>query len=874
MVLLKFTVKDTEARTPVAGVSVSSSYFSGITNSLGKVEFEIPSRSSVRTTFSKAGYNTNTTTITALTSMGFSVNLKREVGEPPPEEPPPEEPPPAELRTVYGFVFETGQIPLQGATVSGWGRNLITDSNGWFVFEDVPNTTYTVRASKDGYVSLTRRIGTRLYPPITIDFTLTKEAAPPPPPDEGTVGFKVIDEKGNPIQGAAIRIANQSALTDGAGAARFTLSAPAEYTWIVGRLGFQETTGGVSLDAGVDMFQEVILRGPPEPPPEPPPANFFTLLDNALNTAIDTGSNVWTAIKDFEMSVVTLIRENSGGRITQEEIELSDRYMQTDPDAMWIALALVTPAPLVKGGLTSIQAAKVSATAINKAASEIIAKGATNPANLAKAFRAFPTSVQREIFANLGRTASGRIATVSLTNAIGHHPALISKILNAKVATGAAAALIGAVSTLIFVDFIAEEAIQSYSMGLFNLTGSGDWQASDEEFPRFKAGIESSIDNIEMTFRIPVLGDMMKIIFQGTIDSARAQLDAFRIKIDEGLAGEAEPTTITVSTDQDPAEAEIVGLPASFVTPFTQAVSPGSYSIVATKDGFEPEARTVYVKEGEETTVTIAFDRQIGGVDPTIGRLQVVVRDSKTNTLQRATLFINNRAEPYHLSTFVIEIQEGTYEIRVEEEGFQPYLDTVILTKGETTLIEVPLVKIDEEPPPPTGVTCESLGYHTEKPDDGKEYAAVAVRGLTCFQLKGATTGRLQISSIPVAEVWILGEKKANETPTTIDLEQGMYDVTLKAEGYVDETLRVYINIGELVIRAVTLTAVEAPPEIGSVWRIDISSQPSGAKILVNYAFTGKWTPDYILLDPGQFLISLVKSGFKEWKTPLTLEEI
>ena len=317
-----------------------------------------------------------------------------------------------------------------------------------------------------------------------------------------------------------------------------------------------------------------------------------------------------------------------------------------------------------------------------------------------------------------------------------------------------------------------------------------------------------------------------------------------------------------------------MGIAAQFVTPFTETLPVANYDIVASKEGFEPESRSIFLVAGQDKLVTITFDRPIGGVDPTIGRLQVVVRDSRTNALQRATLFINGRAEPFHLSTFVVDIQEGSYEIRVEEPGYVIYQDTVVVTKGETTPIEVPFVRIDEPPDEPPTVTCETLGYHTTKPEDGKEYAQIPVRGLVCWQLKGVTTGTLQISSTPKAEVWILGTIRAPDTPAALVLEQGMYDITLKAEGFLDETLRVYINVGETVIRAVNLIAVEAPPEINRVWRVDINSQPSGAKILVNFAFTGKWTPDYILLDPGQYLISLAKSGFKEWSTPLTLEEI
>ena len=181
--------------------------------------------------------------------------------------------------------------------------------------------------------------------------------------------------------------------------------------------------------------------------------------------------------------------------------------------------------------------------------------------------------------------------------------------------------------------------------------------------------------------------------------------------------------------------------------------------------------------------------------------------------------------------------------------------------------------KLEEIPDVPSTFTCESLGYHTDEPLDGQEYEQIPVRGLLCYALKLKTKGFLEISSTPNAEIWILGEKQAQKTPTIIPLEQGTYDITLKAEGYFDETIRVWLDAQQTIIRAITLTPKDAPEPTTRLARISVNSFPTGAKILVNGDWTKSYTPDNVLLKAGDYEIGLTKTGFFPWSTPLRLVE-
>ena len=81
----------------------------------------------------------------------------------------------------------------------------------------------------------------------------------------------------------------------------------------------------------------------------------------------------------------------------------------------------------------------------------------------------------------------------------------------------------------------------------------------------------------------------------------------------------------------------------------------------------------------------------------------------------------------------------------------------------------------------------------------------------------------------------------------------------LTLEGYKDEERTVYLSEGDVKVISVEMQT-EVPEQ--RKWKVDVSTIPSGAKILVNRSFTGKWTPDYIILYDGQYTIGVEKSGY------------
>lgn len=299
----------------------------------------------------------------------------------------------------------------------------------------------------------------------------------------------------------------------------------------------------------------------------------------------------------------------------------------------------------------------------------------------------------------------------------------------------------------------------------------------------------------------------------------------------------------------------------------------GQHKIRLELKGYITETKEIEIKTGEQTEVIHEFTLIDEEMPSTAGRLQWDTKNNTTKASIGASFYVNGRLEKSFASSYVVDLKPGTYELKWTAIGYEDYTDTTGIIAGKLTDLTVNMIPLEEPDDKTPGVTCETLGYLTTQPEDGRNYELITVRGLTCFELKEITAGTLELSSNPEAEIWILGNKFEHNTPTNIPLEQGMYDITLKAQGYVNETIRVYINARQTIVRAVTLQAEEQAVLPRKVWRIDVDSLPSSAKILVNYAFTDKYTPDYILLDPGEYLITLTKSGHKPYHVPLTLEE-
>ena len=104
-------------------------------------------------------------------------------------------------------------------------------------------------------------------------------------------------------------------------------------------------------------------------------------------------------------------------------------------------------------------------------------------------------------------------------------------------------------------------------------------------------------------------------------------------------------------------------------------------------------------------------------------------------------------------------------------------------------------------------------------------------------------------------------------TPTKLELTPGDYTLRIEKEGYEIVEVQATVEAGQETRIEQTLIPLPVAP----VWRVDVSSTPSGAKVMVNDQFAGIWTPDAVFLNEGVWKIGVVKSKYLPAAQELTL---
>ena len=189
---------------------------------------------------------------------------------------------------------------------------------------------------------------------------------------------------------------------------------------------------------------------------------------------------------------------------------------------------------------------------------------------------------------------------------------------------------------------------------------------------------------------------------------------------------------------------------------------------------------------------------------------------------------------------FSLALEPGTYEVRLSKPGYMDATTTVYLSAAETERISFELTE----------------------------------------HLITTEMGRLEVRANLPGVLIKSGAEVLGETGAfgkfDMELASGTYDISMFLEGKIPIERRAYISNGKVTVLAVTMkdiiTAKKAYKVSISV--TDSAGSPLNAKILVNGVFTGKWAPDYVILNPGTYTIGVLKSGYYPAEQPITLEEI
>ncbi|HVS75119.1 MAG TPA: serine/threonine-protein kinase [Candidatus Acidoferrales bacterium] len=126
------------------------------------------------------------------------------------------------------------------------------------------------------------------------------------------------------------------------------------------------------------------------------------------------------------------------------------------------------------------------------------------------------------------------------------------------------------------------------------------------------------------------------------------------------------------------------------------------------------------------------------------------------------------------------------------------------------------------------------------------------------IQLESLLIG-LYVRSRPAgADVFIDGAKQPGQTPLTLSLGVGQYNIVIKLEGYEPFAGQVQVKNNIQTLLNVDLTA----RVVRSAWA-DVRSQPAGADILIDGVLTGQTTPARVKTTAGTHRVVLSLKGYR-----------
>ena len=125
------------------------------------------------------------------------------------------------------------------------------------------------------------------------------------------------------------------------------------------------------------------------------------------------------------------------------------------------------------------------------------------------------------------------------------------------------------------------------------------------------------------------------------------------------------------------------------------------------------------------------------------------------------------------------------------------------------------------------------------------------------IQLESLQKG-LYVSSRPAgADIFINGDKQSGQTPATLPLAGGSYNLVLRLGGYDP-------YVGQIQVKDNLLTTLdlELKPRAGHVAWADVTTSPAGAEILVDGSPTGQNSPARVQIPSGTHTIGLRLQGY------------
>jgi subtilisin family serine protease/uncharacterized membrane protein len=804
---------------------------------------------------------------------------------------------PAPLGGITGQVTDAKDgSAISGAQVSDGTRTVLTDAAGKYTISNVPPESYQVVASKEGYQNSSLTVSVLSGSTALANFSLSQIILP------GSITGSVTDAKdGAAIVGVTVSDGTRTATTDASGKYTITAVPPGTYQVVASKEGYQTSSLTVSVLQGAIAvanfsLSQIIL-----------PGSITGSVTDAKGSPI-----VGVAVTDGTRTALTdALGSYSIGNVTPGNYQVTASKSGYQSSSLTVS---------VVSGTTAVA---------NFSLSQIILPGSIT-GSVTDAKDGSPIG---------GAQVSDGIRTV-LTDAAGKYtisnvPPGTYQVVASKEGYETSFSAVGVLQ--------GTTAVANFSLSQIILLGSITGSVTDAKDGSVIVGATVSDGTRTATTDATgkyIIADVPPGTYQVVASKEGYQTSSSTVSVLQGTTAVANfslsqiivPGSITGSVTDAKDGSAISGAQVSDGTrtattdatgKYTIAnVPPGTYVVVASKEGYETSSSTVSVLQGTTAVANFSLSQVI-----VPGSITGSVTDAKDGSpIVGATMSDGTKtALTDALGSYTIDnVLTGSYQVVTSKEGYESSSLTVNVLSGATAVANFSLSQIilpgsitgsiiDAKGSPIVGVavtdgtrtaTTDASGKYTIANVPPGTYQVVASKGgyqsssRTISVLQGATA----IANFSLSQIIlpgsitgsvtnakdgssIVGVAVTDGTRTTVtdalgsysigNVPAGSYQVVASKAGYQSSSLTVTVVAGATAVANLSLSQIILPGSItGSVTNAKDGSPMVGATVsdgtrTATTDATGKYTVANV--PPGTYQVVASKAGYESLTSTATV---
>ena len=476
-------------------------------------------------------------------------------------------------------------------------------------------------------------------------------------------------------------------------------------------------------------------------------------------------------------------------------------------------------------------------------------------------------------------------------------------------------------------NWLAKEGVaETILYGVDNLIKNEDYETALKTLEDSKTNFDLAMDSIKV---FSYANFLLKQAWDASVEEYYRRYSTLKKQCEDALA-EIPPgvgvgqSLITLITDPAAVHVKTTIFDEDVTTPKSWIVNQATYDVIVTAPGYIERKVTYYCTRRLPYEQNITLLRSEEEPLPNQGIVNVSIYDAEGNYPMNAAIYVDDVLEGTAFTTLQLILDEGTHTIRAEASGYITQSKSVTVAAGSTQEIKFSMVKSAVTPPPETTPTQGTLSISIYEAATGNPLAAnlsvdgilesyvsnaykiVKEQGVHSFKIEKsgyiseefsynivaqteaskvvylrqaapppppeAITGIVSIATVPSgARIYINEILQPYLSPQRYEMDAGTYVFKVTKEGYEDYSETLKVEEGKQYARTYVMKGIVTTPQ-QTAWKVSILSTPSGAKILVNYEVTGKYTPDYVILNPGTYTIRVEKTGYYPAEKEITLE--